>query len=325
MSATSESIQIDPAFLDMNSKEFIDLMEIRDIDGEATEQDEAGATTSGAVELTEEKVAPIANPSNTGTIPYGVLKGTREQLADTRRQLEEATARLHELETVSAKPAAVPLPGHEIEAEIEDVQAQADELETLAASMEEDFPEFGKAVRAITTRFETQLAAMNKRLEAASRVTDQVEREHVKTREEMVSEAIDNNPHLSAWQAEDPEAWQIAVEHDIKLRADPKWANATFADRFAKAVQYTLVDKPDAKQPTSTNQKDSTKESSSADARIAAALEAADHYVPNSLSQIPSGEPPDTNERGNLSVTQLEALMEKSTPDQISLMLSRIG
>ena len=272
MSATSESIQLDPAFLDMNSKEFMDLANIRDVDGEATEQDETGAITSGAEDLTEDQVAPIANPSNTGTIPYGVLKGTREQLADTRRQLEEATARLHELETASARP-AVPLPGHEIEVEIEDVQAQADELETLAASMEEDFPEFGKAVRAITTRFETQLAAMNTRLEAASRVTDQVERERVKTREEMVSEAIDNNPHLSAWRAEDPEAWQIAVEHDVRLRADPKWENATFESRFAKAVQYTLVDKPDAKQPTSTKQKDPNKESSSADAQIAAALD----------------------------------------------------
>jgi hypothetical protein len=329
MSVTAESIHLDPANMDMDSPEFMALMELRDIgeDGESdtTEQDENGATTSGAVGNTTEKEAPIANPSNTGTIPYGVLKGTREELAATKRQLDEATVRLRELETASARTGAVevPQPGQEIEAEIESAQAQADELEALAASMEEDFPEFGKAVRTMTQRFEAQIAAMNKRLEKATLVADQVQRERTQTAEEVAREAVDNNPYLSAWLAGDPEAWNIAAEHDLRLRSDPKWAGKPMAERFAKAVQYTLIDKPDAKRPTLSS---STKEATfDLDARVNEALQAADARAPNSISHIPTGESPVTNETGELSAIQLEAAMEKWTPDQIGMYLSKFG
>lgn len=332
MSATAESIQLDPAILDMSSPEFMNLLEIRDIDADATsdttEQDGKSATTSGAVDTTTEQRLPISNKSGTSTIPYAVLDGTRQELSATKQQLSDAMARLRDLEAGSAKRGAVevPQPGQEIEAEIESAQAQADELEALAASMEEDFPEFGKAVRTLTNRFETQIAALTQRLEGAARVTDEVQRDRQKTAEEVARDAVDNNPYLSTWLGEDPDAWQIAYEHDMKLRDDPKWKDKPIADRFAKVVQYTLVDKPDAKQPASTKQAAPTTENAvDTDARVNAALKAVETYVPNSLSHIPSGESPAPNEQSNLSATQLEAIMEKSTPDQISLMLSRVG
>lgn len=329
MSVPAESIHLDPANMDMNSPEFAALMELKDFgeDGESdtTEQDENGATTSGAVGNTTEKEAPIANPSNTGTIPYGVLKGTREELAATKRQLDEATARLRDLETASARTGTVevPKPGQEIEAEIESAQAQADELEALAASMEEDFPEFGKAVRTMTKRFETQIAALNTRLEKASLVTEEVQRERAQTAEEVAREAVDNNPYLSAWLAGDPEAWNIAYEHDVRLRSDPKWQGKPIAERFAKAVQYTLIDKPDAIKPTRSR---SPKEADlDLDARVNEALQAAGTGAPNSISHIPTGEAPVPNEVGGLSAVQLESTMEKMTPDQIGMFLSKFG
>jgi hypothetical protein len=336
MSATAENVFLDPATLDFNSPEFAKFLELPDIDADATstsassdttEQDEQGANTSGAVDTTTEQRLPIANRSNTGTIPYGVLEGTRHELASTKDQLNDALTKLRELE--SAKPGAVevPKPGEVIEAEIEGAQAQADELEVLAKSMEEDFPEFGKAVRTIVSRFETQIGALNKRLEDTARVTNQVQRERVKTEEQLVQDAVDANSYLSAWaNGGDVEAWNLAYEHDQKLMADPKWAGKPYAERFAKAVQYTLVDKPDAKKPEAQpKQSTSATEDADADARVTAALKAADKFVPKSLSHIPSGESPAPNELSNLSVTQLEAQMANMTPDQIGLMLSRVG
>jgi ElaB/YqjD/DUF883 family membrane-anchored ribosome-binding protein len=329
MSVPAESIHLDPANMDMNSPEFAALMELRDLgeDGESdtTEQDENGAITSGAVDNTTEKEAPIVNPSNTGTIPYGVLKGTREELANTKRMLDDATARLRELEAVSARTGTVevPKPGQEIEAEIESAQAQADELEALAASMEEDFPEFGKAVRTMTKRFETQIGALTQRLEKATSFVEEAQRERTKSAEEVAREAVDNNPYLSAWMAGDQEAWNIAYEHDLRLRSDPKWQGKPIAERFAKAVQYTLIDKPDALKPTRSR---SPKEADlDLDARVSEALQAAGAGAPNSISHIPTGEAPVTNEMGSASAVQLEAAMERMTPDQIGMFLSKFA
>lgn len=331
MNARADSIEFDPAVMDPDSPEFQALLDIPDDDAEQSDatndeskQDVTSATTSGADETVNEQKdegTPVVSPDGKGFIPYGVLKGTRQDLSDARRMLEETQARLQELESKAAN-SSTPKAGQEIEAEIDATQKSIDDFEELLKPMEEDFPEFGKSLRVLHAKMESSLSSINERLAQTQTVANQVTEDRQAALIRARDESIDNNAHLSLWRSDDIDAWNLAAKHDERLRNDAEWRDKPFAERFAKVVQYTLVDKPDAKRPATPNTKDSQVDT---DARVRAALEGASLDPPASLSHIPSGEAPVGTDMTDMSPVQLEAMMEKMTPDQIGMFLAKLG
>lgn len=321
----------DPALMDPNSAEFEALMNGSDSDGEGkpaddaaatAKQDEEGASSGAAGEQNSEntqddsqtKVAGVLSPDGKHVIPYGALKQARQEATEARRAAEEANAQLEALRAqLSAKP------GDEIDVDVDATQADTKAITAKLKQLGDDFPEFGE----VATAMMAQLEAMQTKVNELEAERQQQHHERAKTVQERVAEAIDSNPSLSLWKAEQPDAFEQAVEFDKMLRKQPEWQGKPMSERFAKVVDLVRVAYPEAKRPQPVA---STKENKqNLDAKVDEALEKAGDYVPESLSHIPGGEAPSANDGKFQSVTDLEAFMEKATPDQIDAYLAKFG
>jgi hypothetical protein len=314
------SIDNDPAAMDFDSPEFQKALSVFDEkENEATEaeatdkQDESSAASGAKVEAEDKEPTGVLAADGKHLLPFSVVKGAREEAARWKAAADEATA---QIETLKAQ--LTQKPGDTV-----DVDVDGDKTDALNAKLKqlaEDFPEFGEVASALTERVNALQAEVN-----TFKDDRQIQQQDVaRQRETTVREAIDSNPHLSLWETEQPEAFERAVEFDKMLRERDEWKGKPIQERFDKVAALVRADYPQAKTPTSA--KPQTQETKAElESRVDAALKEAGSYVPQSLSHIPGGTAPTTNDGRFDNVYDLEAFFEKATPEQAEAYLAKFG
>lgn len=245
---------------------------------------EAEAKPAAAEAAAEAKPEGILAKDGKNVIPYSQLESARQRAATAEALAREQAQELAALRAAKAAPAGTPAP-------------DADMLndEELAA-LEADSPTLAKTLRA-------QQAAIRQLRETVESVTqnqaNQAASEEAVVKSEIQT-AIDANPELATWQtAEDQTLWNEASRIDRMLRESPKYANISFADRFAKVVEMTRLSmdlEPAAEEPAEQQEVKLTPAQikAAADAKLAQVQRA---RKPTTLSDIPGGAPPAVDER----------------------------
>lgn len=236
---------------------------------ESTEQVEAVPGTPGEQKTEAEseakppKIEGVASKNGKHVLPYHVLQAER-------RRADKAAERARELE-----------------AELEDLRAgkkpeePAELTEEEVAQMEQDFPDYGKKLRATF-----ELAQKGR--DAAKATPKPSEPEE---RDNPIQEAIDQVPMLVSWQFGDAEKFQRAQVLDEALRTSPKWKDKPLQDRFAHVVKLVAeeYDIP-ADEPQKTESPKPKTQAADPEKVIANATRA----KPNTLSDFKGGTTPET-------------------------------
>lgn len=63
----------------------------------------------------------------------------------------------------------------------------------------------------------------------------------------QVRAAINANLCLARWEVDNPKAWDLAVNHDARLRNSTDWNDRSIADRFVLVSKLVRMELPDAK------------------------------------------------------------------------------
>lgn len=260
----------------------------------------------------------VATKDGKHIIPFSVLKGERDRAARAEQLATEAQQRIAELEaklqagTQEARTGDI--------ARTNDTNQGIDNLsEEELALLKDDFPTVYKAIQmAMATA--TSVAAKLKPVEDTVR-GDQEARE--RTAGEEVQDAIDSVPKLAHIQANNPELYEIAKQHDAILRSQPNWQNKPYAERFQKVIELVentmgeTINLPATNKPNSMTAAELAKA-----ARSKAEAEAAANKsnVPVSLSEFPAGRHAAADEHSaaeEMTPLQLAEKMAGMTPAQM--------
>lgn len=148
--------------------------------------------------------------------------------------------------------------------------------------------------------------------------------------EQKVQQTIESIPELKYWQAEDPEMWDAVTQMDqMILRANP---NLSMEERFQMAVEkmesiygptllppeYEKLKKPPK---ADTPEPDVNK-------KAAEAVEKAGDFKPKTLSDLPGGEPPPSDEAAtvaNMSPVQIGNMLLNMSPEKQMDWLAKFG
>lgn len=228
----------------------------------------------------EEKPDGILAKDGKNVIPYSQLESARQRASAAESLAAEQAKELETLRAAKDKP-------------VESAESEMLTEEELVA-LEGDSPTLAKVIR-------TQQAAIRKLTDTVETVTKTQASQADVAAAEVKSEvqtAIDSNPTLAAWQtAEDRTLWEEAARFDKVLRESPKYANASFEDRFAKVVELTQA----AHGVTPARKEEPSLTPEQIKAAAAAKLkEASAGKRPVTLSDIPGGAPPAVDERAKV-------------------------
>ena len=268
----------------------------------------------------EETEAPIATRDGKGTIPFSVLKTERE-----KRQAAEAMAREMQdrLAAVEEQLAKGTKKGDAAAAELAQEASEAVSDEDMEA-LREDFPAFAKlldAANAQISKLTDTVSTLTKREKARDQ---DAETQVAKT----VQELIDDEPVLLHLQTNDPDLWERAVELDNMLKKTGKFTST--ADRFAKVAEqmetlFGPFDGVSVKKQTLPASKE--KVTDDARTKVAEKLKDVKPAKPQTLSDLPNGEIPETDERSaleNLSAVEIGAKLLTMSPEKQREYLNRL-
>ena len=278
----------------------------------------------------ESKEARILAADGVHTLPFKAIQDERDRADRAARAEQEATQRAADLQTqleaLQKKAAAGGQTDDEVAATddaLAEIKGQVDAIRGDLPAMAGVFDKLVGTVEALQAKVSRTEQAENERATATEQHVAEARTETAK----LVRAAIDKNPHLSLWETEDGKAFDKAVEFDEMLKADPNWKGKSFDDRFAHAVKLTLVDLPEAKQPTKALTPEQVKERAEkivADAgRKAGSGEAID-----SISDLPGGASPGSDALENVEAMPAASLanrMDKMSPAQLENFMSRFG
>jgi hypothetical protein len=252
----------------------------------ASDQDDKTTGTPSAAGATDtappakEEGTPAETPDaviqardGKNVIPFAVLQAERERARKLESQLADLNAKLanvqhaNETGTTDSTPAV-------------DEIISPDELAALKA----DAPELGKVFEKLVGKIKT--------LETTATQVQQREQDDIRTR---VQEAIDANPKLAYLQATDPEKWAVVTAIDDWAMQQPQFQSLSLSDRFAKSLAMYEAAHGVVQLPASASGKETTTTDAQAkaDAAIAKAMQGA---APNTLTDIPGGNPPPKND-----------------------------
>ncbi|HFQ5397119.1 TPA: ATPase [Vibrio vulnificus] len=306
----------------VSDDEEVDEPDIDDVQGTAEEGSEGDTNADSPAAEPETHPEGILAKDQKHIIPMEVLERERQENAKLRQEVEELKAqsaqfdkaqrtievRNKQLEELGVAPADLP----------EDITIDADKL----AALQEDYPELA-----------TYFIAMNNRIEAlvangtvAASITPEVPRQDNEpmppaspaVNAELTS-ALQSNSDLNTWMSEGGARWSAAQQIDDHLASSPEWVNRSYAERFeevSKRVRLAFGDEPRL---------------SADDARKAAqdAANKAKGSLPASPSELGntnrSANSDLMNRVENASETELSALFDSLTPDQIEQVLANSG
>lgn len=300
----------------------------------AAAAEEAKADPAPAAEETPAEPVPddkdhataVSTKDGKGTIPYSVLKGARDRASqlDTqnellRKQLDEMTQRV--VSPTPATPAETVKATGEVDDQISTMQAKVEQLK-------EEFPELAELMTGQIEMLQaTRQQLVDLRREQEAERNERTAAEQAKT-DETLQEAIDGNATLASWQAKQGPEWDAAVEMDVMLRNKPEWADKTFSERFAKAVELVQVMNPEFAVPEAASQSEKpTPDTTSTKLKEQAAPSEKRPPV-NSLSDIPGGVLPTTGKREQVEELSGAALGNRfmgMSPDAIADYLATLA
>lgn len=283
-------------------------------------------TAPAAAVVQPESEAPVATSNGGSTIPFAVLRGTRERLAAATASLEELrTNSQREIEQLRQQLAAQPTPATSTQQE--KVQAAADraglvdengrpiDVSTIDIShLRDSYP--AELVNLIA-------GLQQKVIHLESRDTSRARQETL-TAEEQQQRDIDSVGAWAKWQVDPSDVmWNAANAALNALGRDPAWGAKSRVERMEEvARQFGAASTPAAAAaapPLSTAGTPGTK---TADALRSAQQRS----VPLSHSDLPAGTPAAQNEReqlANLDATDLQARMQNMTPEEQDAFIQR--
>ena len=260
------------------------------------------ANDAGDVKDDDDKDPVVLNKSGKGTIPYEKHKELRVENSSLREQLQAAQA-----SNAEATEKLQALLKNQTDAKGKDVAIADDELAKHLESIKENMPELHYAINAALDGSRKQGEKLEQTLEELKREKEERDRTNKQSIEEQVAEAKENNPDLTHWEANDPEAWDEALKQDEILRTSSKWAKKPYAERFDEVVRRVRAIMPEA----SALKKPADPEKQKAEAK--AKIEAAPARKPTTLSDIQGGANPasEGDEINNLNPHELVAKLMK--------------
>lgn len=292
-------------------------------------QEGADAAAAGDQDDEEGKAEGVATRDGKHIIPYSVLQSERQRAARAEQLVEEANARLQDLEArIAAGDAGASQGAKPGEGARTDDGSQQDELsdEDLKA-LEEDFPTVAKQLKRLQAKTEQLEQQLNP---VAEKVRSQ-EQQQARSVADEVQDAIDATPKLAHLQSTDRDAWAQAKELDKLLRANPAYADKSLSERFAKVVElYEAANGPiDIPNPGGTDKPSASastqdlKKAAQEKARAAAAASG----VPTSLSEFPAGEAAASDEVQALETytpAQLASKLASMTDEQMDAYFANL-
>ena len=287
-----------------------DKAEADKAEADKAEADKAAADKAEADKAAEEK-AGVRTADGDGVLDYSVLAQARE---DTRRARAEAAAA--EARAEAAKTAAKP----------EDAKPDpaAEKLKQAIATLRENEGD------AVADAYEAIAGAVTQKDEKIAELQGRLDRQDQSAIEEVRSNSqreIDANPTLAKWQAEFLAAqqgvdgksglrWEQAEALDEVLERDPEWKGRPLSDRFSEVVRILEGGAPsesgapsDASQAAADKAAADKAAADKAAADKAAADKPGAKTGPGSISDLPSGDTPDSplTKFENMSPQEIEA------------------
>lgn len=268
-----------------------------------------------------EEEAPIATRDGKRTIPYDVLRSERERRQVAESAVQELTSKVAEIQEQLAKGTQA---GDAKASEVAKEAAGTLDPEELEA-LRSDFPVFGKVLDKLMSTIDgltTQVTTLQEREQSR-----QIETQ--RTVAMTVQDHIDANPVLSHLQSTNPDLFARAVEIDNTLRKDPKFGD--MGDRFAKvaATMETLYGPFDGvvKEKVTEEVPPTPPVSKEAARKAVEEKIKGSPASPKSLSDLPAGEAPESNEFdaiNNASASEIGDKLLRMTPEQRTAFLNRI-
>lgn len=220
-------------------------------------------------------------------IPYKVLRGSRDQVAELQSQNSDLQQQLTDAQTrlEAGTPAGEETEEVVATGEITDAVVETEFERIHGKTLEEFREEYGEEQANLFLAPVRENLATKQELSAIRQSLNAREADEETAVKTSVQEAIDANATLVNWQQNDPVMWKAAVAVDEALQADEEWSAASgksYEERFEEVVKR-LGHAPEP-EPSTTK----TPEEIAAD-KIAAANKSA--TVPASLSEVPGGSP----------------------------------
>lgn len=247
-------------------------------DGSATGAGEQGSNADAAFKAASEKIAGVASKDGSRVLPYAALQAERRTARRQAARADEAEARAKELQQ-----------------QLEDLKAgkaptadSPDELtEAEVIQMEEEFPEYGKKLRAVFNRLQAHAAT------ADSNAADKGAKEQEDV-DDPIQEAIDQVPLLVEWQLGDAEKFERAKEIDIVLQNSRKWVGKPLHERFAEVAKMVAEEFDIPLDDQDTQAAASSSKTKTQEASHRQVIANATRQAPNTLSDFKGGVTPQT-------------------------------
>lgn len=200
-------------------------------DPPTTDDDDSGAAANPAADPPAIDAAPVATRDGKATIPFKVLQDERAARQAAEQALQAEQAKLAEMQRVADEMRAK-LAAQQEQAAGGQVDRTPDVTlytpEELAA-MEGEYPELAKGFRAM----QTLIGNLTERL-------DRSEQRHIETTRETGKQTVQATlaevPKLAALHKRGGRAFDVAIQIEKELRADPEWAGKSMKERFVETV-----------------------------------------------------------------------------------------
>lgn len=313
-----------------------------DKSADATDDKKGGDTSSDTAQH-DDSEGPIISPSGKA-IPFGVLKGTREQLARAQENLKaSAQARQQDQETIiqlreqlAAASKATPSQAQEVQqiadrAGVTDASGRPVDVTKIDVSaLRGEFPDAVvdviEALQNTVVHHERTIRDLN------SRDATRTKSERL-TAEEQLQADIDAVPFIAQLQADEKDLrWDAAVAMDGRLAEDPEWSGKSRVERFqhiAKLLLGGASEEPPAESaPAPVPGKQAATPAQVKQTVDGALKRAAARAAPTSLTDLPAGSPAaqsDQQALETMDTLDLAAKFATMSQSQIDAYLAKHG
>lgn len=269
-----------------------------------------GEPDKSAVEDPDKSV--VVSKDGKHEIPYSVLAAERENRVRAERMAKDLNDQLEALK--QAKEAGTDVKSSSV-ADLVDQDALAE--------LREESPTMADAIDKLLA----QVVSLQGEVSKVTPLAEETRREAEIQSQLTVEEAIAAVPKLAYIRTNDPAAFNDIAALDTSLRAQPKWQGKPMQERFDAAVRMYEAANGAIELPTDPKKSAATPADNAkkVDAAINKALASA--KGPNTLSDIPGGGLPATDELASaeeMSGSQLTVKFESMTQDQQDAFLARM-
>jgi hypothetical protein len=268
-------------------------------------------TTPAAASTDNAEGEFVESRDGKGRIPYTVL-------ANTRRQLAAANAKIASFEAGQNQPAGAVTPTASQKQEVQEAREDAEKGLLTQEKLAEFRTRFPDDLIDVIEALNTKASSAFNELQEIKQAAAEEERAELQTKAQTVQDLIDQDPVLAQWQqADDPADWEEAVKIDESLRATRRWGEKPFAERMVEVKRLMGVE-PAAAGPTAAQL---------ADQRLKDAAAKQTQGRAFTHSDLPGGQAPAQTERelvSGLSSMELASRMEQMTPVQLERFLASV-